>query len=596
MSSNQWIAVFVALLVAPFSSSGADNTVSVRSQYYVDAEGANSEGQVLASTFNQWSELAAGASIDVGFNQNATVWLRYDLLNTSHETHSVVINLADPNLDSVEVLYPFGRELMGDWVVGSWLPALVPHGSVALRHNESVTVFLRVKKVTSYLRVAPQLTTAEDFLRQESIHLGVSVFISAILVVLLFFNVATALHTRKAVYAWYVLLALVNLGYIGASTGLLKAMVMPGFIYVSHVRLYAAFFSPLMFCVFLYHFVPPTTASWVSRALRLQGMLLLAIVVVSTVFYVPLMRFQLIQHLVDMGYTVVLLLMLTTVLHLFNELRFQRKRTLLVLSAFSLILLAIIVLVLKEVQLIDIAFPRETLELIISYETIVFGMALAQIYINAFAHNNRLLKELALAKGESLRNLANGELNERSRLSALLHDYFGGRLVTLGLMARKIKDRELITEVDQLGSDLRNLSHQIMPTALRDGRLTDAFKQHLENLNRVLGHEQFQLYCFEFPAQISEPWTHDVFLVLVELCTNSIKHSKADHAVFEFYNYGDHYLFHYSDDGVGFEPGTINSGNGLTDIRSRVQIHKGSFEIDSRTGTGTEIFITIPIE
>jgi signal transduction histidine kinase len=52
--------------------------------------------------------------------------------------------------------------------------------------------------------------------------------------------------------------------------------------------------------------------------------------------------------------------------------------------------------------------------------------------------------------------------------------------------------------------------------------------------------------------------------------------------------------FDVEDDGVGFEPATIRSGSGLTNMRNRLDAVDGTLEIASSLTTGTRIVGRIP--
>ena len=47
-----------------------------------------------------------------------------------------------------------------------------------------------------------------------------------------------------------------------------------------------------------------------------------------------------------------------------------------------------------------------------------------------------------------------------------------------------------------------------------------------------------------------------------------------------------------SDDGNGFDITTLKKGNGLSNMQKRAAIHRGTFEIKSSAGEGTEIIVS----
>ncbi len=56
-----------------------------------------------------------------------------------------------------------------------------------------------------------------------------------------------------------------------------------------------------------------------------------------------------------------------------------------------------------------------------------------------------------------------------------------------------------------------------------------------------------------------------------------------------------HLRFAVSDDGAGFDPATTQRGEGLTNLRDRVEALGGTLEIVSAPGKGTRVTGTIPV-
>jgi signal transduction histidine kinase len=53
--------------------------------------------------------------------------------------------------------------------------------------------------------------------------------------------------------------------------------------------------------------------------------------------------------------------------------------------------------------------------------------------------------------------------------------------------------------------------------------------------------------------------------------------------------------FTVEDDGAGFDPGTVERGNGLTNLADRVAAVGGTLTIDSASGQGTRVTANIPV-
>jgi signal transduction histidine kinase len=89
-----------------------------------------------------------------------------------------------------------------------------------------------------------------------------------------------------------------------------------------------------------------------------------------------------------------------------------------------------------------------------------------------------------------------------------------------------------------------------------------------------------------------------LFRVLQECLQNVLKHSEAKNLDINF-TYADNVLsIQIKDDGKGFlvQPAKGSHGLGLMNINNRIQLMNGQIAVESSPGTGTSIYIQIPIE
>ena len=94
-----------------------------------------------------------------------------------------------------------------------------------------------------------------------------------------------------------------------------------------------------------------------------------------------------------------------------------------------------------------------------------------------------------------------------------------------------------------------------------------------------------------------------VYRVVQELLGNGLRHAHASHIAIEVEFGPDYLALHYADDGIGFDPtlpehppspGT-RTGLGLTNLRSRVGVLRGTLKHESAPGQGTRVWISLPI-
>ncbi len=149
--------------------------------------------------------------------------------------------------------------------------------------------------------------------------------------------------------------------------------------------------------------------------------------------------------------------------------------------------------------------------------------------------------------------------------------------------------------VDESITEMRSISHQIMPNEVMRKGLANALKGLIEKIdsNRLkivldvdgLGnaiHPDIQLVLYR---------------ILQECINNVIKHSKADKLDIHISQRENRLMAIVRDNGVGFSTSRTDfDGIGLQSIQTRVKYLKGTLNIESRKERGTEIRLDIPLQ
>ncbi|MEM8891425.1 MAG: ATP-binding protein, partial [Bacteroidota bacterium] len=95
---------------------------------------------------------------------------------------------------------------------------------------------------------------------------------------------------------------------------------------------------------------------------------------------------------------------------------------------------------------------------------------------------------------------------------------------------------------------------------------------------------------------IDESTQVSMFRIVQELLRNTVKHAQAKELIVQVQTDPDQISLTVEDDGIGYQDSNSKSdGIGLMNVRSRVELLKGSLDIDSRPGKGTSIYICIPL-
>ena len=199
--------------------------------------------------------------------------------------------------------------------------------------------------------------------------------------------------------------------------------------------------------------------------------------------------------------------------------------------------------------------------------------------------------------------LLSAQEEERSRIARELHDDVSQRLAVLMIdltdLGRFVDGEgqslasQVIASADDIGRDLRHLSHRLHPARLRFMGLAPAIAGLQKELSRpdvniVFTHEAV-------PLSLSREVTVSLYRVVQEALQNAFKYSKARTITIDLKGTDGELTLTIADDGVGFDPeGTVSTGLGLTSIQERVDALGGTVAIRSRPGAGTTLDVRVP--
>ncbi len=194
-----------------------------------------------------------------------------------------------------------------------------------------------------------------------------------------------------------------------------------------------------------------------------------------------------------------------------------------------------------------------------------------------------------------------GQDRERKRVAQELHDSIGGNLAAIKLQLNnpKIDEQQYIkavnNQIDDTYQQVRNLSHNLIPKKFSKNNFCDVLEEYINNIGNASNIKtSFAVYPRKDIDKLEEELQFEVFKIIQELITNTIKHAQAN-AVELHLNLADNNVLNviFEDNGVGFNSNKQALGIGLTNIQSRLEKIYGSLIIDSRKGRGTIINIEI---
>jgi len=201
-------------------------------------------------------------------------------------------------------------------------------------------------------------------------------------------------------------------------------------------------------------------------------------------------------------------------------------------------------------------------------------------------------------ESEILNAIIDTEEKERLRLAHDLHDALGQELNSVKMMFDALlfmdKRTKRFNEVLELCKDVidgcidstRHLSYDLMPKTLEDGELFSAFEE-LERSHE--GLIKINLIIPEKEYEISKVRKINIFRILQEFITNTLKHSGASEIVIETFIENKNYCFTIADNGKGFKVEKKSKGSGIKNIRTRLKAIDAKYEFLSYPNSGTKL-------
>ncbi|MBI2427547.1 MAG: hypothetical protein HYV29_01875 [Ignavibacteriales bacterium] len=196
---------------------------------------------------------------------------------------------------------------------------------------------------------------------------------------------------------------------------------------------------------------------------------------------------------------------------------------------------------------------------------------------------------------------------ERSRISKDMHDEVGSSLTQIAILselAKRGEQKESQSHLEKISTTSRevidNISQIIWAVDPKNDTLENLLAYTREYISETV--EMMPMRCeLRFPdrvftAKVSAEFRRNIFLTVKEAVNNAVKYSRAATITTTVVVSGDQLTIDLQDDGIGFSAGEVSRfGNGLNNMKKRIQDLHGILSIDSERGRGTHIRITVPI-
>ncbi|RZF62698.1 ATP-binding protein [Sphingobacterium corticibacterium] len=254
--------------------------------------------------------------------------------------------------------------------------------------------------------------------------------------------------------------------------------------------------------------------------------------------------------------------------------------------------------------------------------SIILGVV-SYIWYNALKNKKKLAAQKELLLQEELKNhrqqeklnlyhaMLQGQERERSRIARDLHDGLGGMLASVKLklsaVATNVDKQEInkeshmelytiINQLDHSVNELRRVARNMMPESLLYMGLEAALKDLCNAMSNAELKIDFQ--TSNLNDNYPQPFQIAVYRIVQELLTNAVKHSGASQVWVQCREEDGKFFISVEDNGRGFDAKNDlfeKEGIGISNIRNRVEILNGQFDIDATLGRGASFHIQLDI-
>lgn len=234
-------------------------------------------------------------------------------------------------------------------------------------------------------------------------------------------------------------------------------------------------------------------------------------------------------------------------------------------------------------------------------------LSMGMIYYRNFRHRKKIefQKEILHQQELAANAVMTAEDSERKRMAIHLHD---GVAQLLGAAAMNVSALEDFKEdasafnkimkkaqdiIGEAIADVRTLSHQMMPGILNKNTITEALNDLAEKSSSQKLH--INIETNNLPDNLEDNIKIILYRTVQECLNNIIKHANAALVDISVISKNESIFAEITDNGKGFHSTQESTGIGLQNMKSRIELMKGNFSIQSKIGEGTTVKFDLPI-
>lgn len=217
----------------------------------------------------------------------------------------------------------------------------------------------------------------------------------------------------------------------------------------------------------------------------------------------------------------------------------------------------------------------------------------------------QLALEEAQKKREIIQAIINAQEKERKEISYELHDNVNQILTSSKLMLEVAAEKpemsreftyRCLAHLRDAIAEIRKISHNLTPVALRDISLEAAVEDVIENINAT-GKLKIEYYnsINQLEKNIDPEKQLAILRIIQEQFNNILKHSQATEVTISLVAGNTSLSLEIQDNGKGFEPENTKKGLGFNNMFNRVECYEGFIRLNSSPGKGCTLYIEVPL-
>jgi signal transduction histidine kinase len=222
---------------------------------------------------------------------------------------------------------------------------------------------------------------------------------------------------------------------------------------------------------------------------------------------------------------------------------------------------------------------------------------------NMFQRQLILSQEKIIEEYEKSQALSLEMEHTREQISRDLHDDVGATLSSVKAYSEILKDNPGNTVIAELIKDnAAEMIERLEVIAWATNPQHDNFKSlqsRMQKFAMPICHSQ-NIQCSFCSDDINDEITipgearQNIFLVFKEVINNMVKYASATKCSVKLLIDNHKFIMQIADNGRGLDGSIQGNGNGLANMRSRTAELTGALDIDSASGKGTEITMSLP--